>query len=118
MQPLRSWLLLLLALALIPFFNMFAGLTLLHGYLAATGQTTYEMLKGGRVSYMRPFYGSNSGAEHHDAPPNGLAYLIRAILSKEPPPRPFSQGLAENLNVFFFAPKPYPYTLQTSADRV
>ena len=118
MQPLRSWLLLLTALALVPFFNMFAGLTLLHGYLAATGQTTYEILKGSRVPYMRPFYGSSAGLEQPDAPPNGLAYLLQAIISKEPPPRPFSQGVAENLNVFFFAPKPYPYTLHTSAERV
>lgn len=118
MQPLRSWLLLLSALALVPFFNMFAGLTLLHGYLAATGQTTYEMLKGGRVLYMKPYYQSYSVTEQPDAPPNGLAYLVRAILSKAPPPRPFSQGVAENLNVFFFAPKPYPYALQTPAERV
>ena len=118
MQPLRSCLLLLTTLALIPLFNVFAGLTLLHGYLAATGQTTYEMLKGSRVPYLKPYYEGYAGPEQADAPPNGLAYIIRAVLSGEPPPNPFSQGLAENLNVFFFAPKPYPYMLQTSAQRV
>ena len=91
---------------------------MLHGYLAATGQTTYEILKGSRVPYLKPYRQSYAGLDQVDAQQNGLAYLLKAVLSRDPPPRPFSLGVVENLNVFFFAPKPYPYTLQRPAERV
>ena len=43
------WLLVAAALGLVPLFNFFAGLALLHGYLAASGRTSFEICKGAKV---------------------------------------------------------------------
>lgn len=43
------WLLLAAVLLLVPLFNFFGGLALLHGYLAAGGRTSYEICKGAQV---------------------------------------------------------------------
>lgn len=43
------WLLLAAVLLLVPLFNFFGGLALLHGYLAASGRTSYEICKGAKV---------------------------------------------------------------------
>ena len=45
----QSWLHLLAVLLLVPCLNVFGGLAIAHTYLAATGQTTYEVSKGGKV---------------------------------------------------------------------
>ena len=96
---------------MVPLFNVFGGLAVLHGYLAATSQTTWELAKGRRVPYLRPYYEQYSGPEGFEAGPKGLASLIRQIRRGNPPPNPFSQGILENLNIFFFARKPYAYSL-------
>ena len=44
------WLLLAAVLLLLPLFNFFGGLALLHGYLAASGRTSYEICKGAKVN--------------------------------------------------------------------
>lgn len=36
-------------LLLVPCFNFFGGMALLHGYLAASGQTSYEICKGAKA---------------------------------------------------------------------
>lgn len=45
----QSWLHALAVVLLVPCLNVFGGLTIAHAYLAATGQTTYELVKGARV---------------------------------------------------------------------
>jgi hypothetical protein len=114
LHPQQSWLLLVLAAGLIPLFNIFAGLTLLHSYLAATGQTTFELAKGAQVPYLRPYYERYTGPRSFEARPKGLAALIREVWRGNPPPNPFSQGVVENLGIFFFASKPYPYRLHAA----
>ena len=45
----QSWLHVLAMLLLVPCLNVFGGLAIAHAYLAATGQTTYEVAKGAKV---------------------------------------------------------------------
>lgn len=45
----QNWLHLLAVSLLVPLFNVFAGLTVVHSYMAVTGQTTYEVVKGAKV---------------------------------------------------------------------
>ena len=45
----QSWLHVLAVLLLVPCLNVFGGLAIAHTYLAATGQTTYEVVKGAKV---------------------------------------------------------------------
>ena len=45
----QSWLHVLAVLLLLPCLNVFGGLAIAHTYLAATGQTTYEVVKGAKV---------------------------------------------------------------------
>ena len=52
----QSWLHLLAVMLLVPCLNVFGGLTIAHSYLAATGQTTYEVIKGAKVG-MTPVCG-------------------------------------------------------------
>lgn len=111
LHPLRTWLLLDAAVVMVPLFNVFCGLAVLHGYLAATAQTTWELAKGHHVPYLQQFYEHYSGPSGFEPGPRGLAALIRQIRRGNPPPNPFSRGLLENLNVYFFARKPYSYSL-------
>lgn len=50
------WLLLAAVLLLVPMFNFFGGLALLHGYFAASGRTTYEICKGAQVQFAFTMY--------------------------------------------------------------
>ncbi|KAG2442574.1 hypothetical protein HXX76_002659 [Chlamydomonas incerta] len=94
-------------------------LLLLHTYLAATGQTTLELLKGHRLPYLMRSY---AVLQPHQLvagrPPSmldgagksvSLLAVARQHLRGTPPPRPFDEGVRRNLYVFFLAPKPYPY---------
>lgn len=45
----QSWLHVLAVLLLVPCLNVFGGLAIAHAYLAATAQTTYEVVKGAKV---------------------------------------------------------------------
>lgn len=111
LHPARTWLLLAYAVMLVPLFNVFCGLSVLHGYLAATSQTTWELGKGDHVPYLQPFYERYSGPRSFEATPKGLASLIRQIRHGNPPPNPFSRGIIENINTFLFARKPHSYSL-------
>ncbi|PNW85352.1 hypothetical protein CHLRE_03g182400v5 [Chlamydomonas reinhardtii] len=100
-------------------------LLLLHSYLAATGQTTLELLKGHRLPYLMRSY---AALQPHQLvagrPPSmldgagkgvSLLAIARQHLRGTPPPRPFDEGLMRNLYVFFLAPKPYPYRQKREA---
>ena len=50
----QSWLHALAAALLVLCLNVFGGLALAHSYLAATGQTTYELVKGAKVGTLTP----------------------------------------------------------------
>ena len=50
----QSWLHVLAVMLLAPCLNIFGGLTIMHSYLAATGQTTYEVGKGAKVGNASP----------------------------------------------------------------
>ncbi|BDA40380.1 probable palmitoyltransferase ZDHHC17 at N-terminal half [Coccomyxa sp. Obi] len=108
-ESVTCWLLLAAVLLLVPLFNFFGGLALLHGYLAASGRTSYEICKGAKVPYLQPYYERYRGPAHFGLDPKGLASLLRELRKGNAPPAPYSLGVAENLNVFFFEKKPFLY---------
>lgn len=68
---------------------------------------------GSQIPYLAPFYAQYHGPHRATVPFNRvLLEVLRRLRSGHPPPAPFSLGCAENLNVFFFAPKPYNYIMQ------
>lgn len=70
-------------------------LLVLHVYLLLTNQTTYEVTKGPRCSYLAGhFRGSRTRGY---ALPAGLPRLMWDDLRGRGPPKPFSQGWARNL---------------------
>lgn len=62
-----------------------------------------------QVPYLQPYYEHHRGPRHFGLDPKGLASLLRELRRGNHPPAPYSLGVAENLNVFFFARKPHPY---------
>ncbi|KAG2499908.1 hypothetical protein HYH03_002196 [Edaphochlamys debaryana] len=99
-------------------------LAVLHTYLAATNQTTLELLKGPRLNYLARAYAGLSPAQLlHGRPPRvidsqgnvSLLAIARAHLSGRLPPRPFDEGVWRNLRVFFLEPKPYKYRYRAAA---
>lgn len=58
---------------------------------------------------MQPYYERYKGPVHFGLDPKGLASLLRELRKRNAPPAPYSLGVAENLNVFFFEKKPHVY---------
>lgn len=110
LSPFRTIALLVILLALLALFSLFGSLWLLHIYFVCTAQTTYEVLKGIGVPYLSLFYATYNGPHSRQ-----LRYstvwpeIVRRLMIGNPPPAPFSEGLAKNLETFFFAPKPHVY---------
>ncbi|CAL5225148.1 g7928 [Coccomyxa viridis] len=106
----QSWLHVLAVMLLVPCLNVFGGLIIAHSYLAATGQTSYEIIKGAKVPYLQEHYRRYAGPRGFPGRPRGVLMLARETLRGNAPPAPYSRGLAENLNRFIYSPKPVSYT--------
>ena len=61
------------------------------------------------MPYLQPSYERYKGPAHLGLDPKGLASLLRELRRGNAPPAPYSLGIAENLNIFFFEKKPYLY---------
>lgn len=86
---------------------LFAYLAVLHTYLLLTGQTMYEILRGAKVSYLTPYY---RGRERtHYNLPDEVGHLLWDELRLRGPPRPFSEGIVNNVVLHFFRAWPRPY---------
>ncbi|KAK9843488.1 hypothetical protein WJX81_005616 [Elliptochloris bilobata] len=94
--------------ALLAALSAFKGLVVMHSYLAASNQTTYELCRGAKVPYLEPYYTGYSppGVKLRGRP---LLCLAARVLRGQGPPAPFSRGLAFNLWVFFLARKPFAH---------
>ncbi|KAK9916920.1 hypothetical protein WJX75_008810 [Coccomyxa subellipsoidea] len=98
-ETVSCWLLLGATVLLVPLFNFFGGLALLHAYLTASGRTSYEICKGAKVPYLKPYYDSYKGPAQFALGSKGLGSLLRELRKGNAPPAPYSVGAAENLNV-------------------
>jgi hypothetical protein len=47
--------------------------------------------------------------------PKGFGKLLKELWRGNHPPAPYSQGVVNNLNVFFYAKKPFDYQRQVDA---
>lgn len=112
MTPLDALLISTCAASALVAAGFFGQKLVLHTYLAATNQTTLELLRGADLMYMRGYYLSHHGPRKSArvTGPALLQLLWRHLILCQPPPMPFSQGLRSNLKVFFLAPKPYDYS--------
>jgi len=67
---------------------------------------------------MQPFYTNYDGPEQQVLIGKGLYQFLSREVRGTGVPRPFScktsplKGVGENLNIFFFGKKPYPYRYQ------
>ncbi|CAK0787991.1 hypothetical protein CVIRNUC_011213 [Coccomyxa viridis] len=110
----QSWLHVLAVLLLVPCLNVFGGLAIAHAYLAATAQTTYEVVKGAKVPYLQEHYRAYAGPRGFPCSAKGVRSLLWHLMRGPLPPAPYSRGIAENLNVFFYAAKPHSYWQQNN----
>lgn len=107
---LRTTVLFFMSLFLLSLFLLFGSLWALHTYLLASSQTTYEVLKGISVPYLSTFYAMYRGPHSRQVRYSSIwPELLRRWAIGNPPPAPFSEGVARNAEIFFFAPKPYDY---------
>lgn len=84
-------------------------LMLLHVYLLATNQTTYEVLRGARVAYLFEHL-RGRGAKGYELP-QGAGRLLYDELRGRGPSKPFSRGVARNLAALVFESFPRQYEL-------
>lgn len=86
---------------------LFVYLAALHTYLLLTGQTMYELLRGAKVSYLAPYY-RGRGRTHYNLP-DEVGTLLWDELRFRGPPRPFSEGMVNNVvqQVSRSWPRPY-----------
>jgi hypothetical protein len=62
-----------------------------------------------QVPYLQEHYRGYGGPRGFPFKARGLVLLALEMWRGNPPPAPYSRGMAENLNIFFYAPKPYSY---------
>ena len=79
------------AVSLLPF----GYLLLLHTYLLATNQTTCEVVKGAKCAYLAPYFEGTCVSKYHL--PEDLHVLWWNEMRGRGPPKPFSQGVWNNV---------------------
>eukprot|EP00892_Ulva_mutabilis_P007745 jgi/Ulvmu1/5342/UM022_0136.1 len=89
---------------------LFGYLAILHTYLLLTGQTMFEILRGSKVSYLAPYYRGRSRGQYRL--PQEMLLLFYDDLMGRGPPRPFSQGMVDNVRLQLFSAWPRPYMAQ------
>lgn len=87
---------------------LFVYLAGLHTYLLLTGQTMYEILRGGKVDYLTPYYSGR--ARRHYKLPDEVLSLVWDEVMRRGPPRPFSEGMVNNVLLQLTRSWPRPYT--------
>ncbi|KAK9833156.1 hypothetical protein WJX74_008711 [Apatococcus lobatus] len=73
----RTLLLLLFLLFLLAAVQGLFGLAVAHSYLACTGQTTYELLKGAQVPYLAPHFANYQGPQMLPHRARGVRMLMQ-----------------------------------------
>lgn len=96
--------------------NVFFGyLLLLHTYLAASGQTTYEVIRGAGIPALAPYYAELGGGAASNSKgyklPNRLLRLFADEATGRGPVKPYSRGVPGNLYSFMLTSQPRQYTL-------
>ena len=93
--------------------NTWQALAALVASRTASGllESTFSLsIAGAKVSYLASHYASYDGPQMLPHRVRGVRLLLRQHLKfRHPPPAPFNQGVIENLNSFFFQPKPIAY---------
>ena len=79
------------AVSLLPF----GYLLLLHTYLLATNRTTCEVVKGAKCAYLAPYFEGTCSTMYHL--PEDLHVLLWNEMQGRGPPKPFSQGVWNNV---------------------
>ncbi len=79
-----TWQLLAALLLLVPCFNFFGGMALLHGYLAASAQTSYEICKGAKARPCTANLKPPSHASWHAACLCNTSHRLAEILTERP----------------------------------
>lgn len=111
LHTLPHWGLVLACLGLVAVTGVLFGyLAILHSYLLLTGQTMFEILRGSKVSYLAPYYRGRARFQYRL--PQEIVYLFWDELTGRGPPRPFSQGMVNNLLLQLCSPWPRPYITQ------
>lgn len=64
------------------------------------------------MEYLQEHYKDYKGPRRFACIPRGIMSLMREMSRGNAPPAPYNRGIAENLNVFFYAAKPYAYRQQ------
>lgn len=90
---------------------LFGYLSVLHAYLLLTGQTMFEILRGSKVGYLAPYYRGRARTQY--CLPDELFTLFRDELMGRGPPKPFSQGMVNNVLQQVSRRWPRPYIAQS-----
>jgi hypothetical protein len=94
------------------FFLLFSYLLLLHTYLLATNQTTYEVIKGKRLAYLNPYFEGRYSRKYFL--PNDSLILWWNEIRGRGPPKPFSKGIFKNVWEQISVPWPREYVTGSS----
>ena len=65
-----------------------------------------------QVPYLQEHYRAYAGPRGFPCSAKGVRSLLWHLMRGPLPPAPYSRGIAENLNVFFYAAKPHSYWQQ------
>ena len=70
---------------------------------------------GEKVPYLEPFYRQYRGPKQTSLLGKELVQFSVRVCRQQGPPAPFSDGIANNLNLFVFGKKPHAYKYQTGS---